>query len=210
MIYEYPSVRSPLRQGDIFVNVPSPRFNENALLVIDENNAGWQTTWVEFADHASEVEALITLKPVTAIVGTQDCDALRSPEITLFEIRPFREVEGKAGQTEKPKSWMHQIVRQSRINPKWFYLPSDEPVGFREKMAADFRLVTSVPRPILASLRRFRKGRLKKVPAEHFRERVGEFFRRLPYDPWYALDKEELAEYEKEERIAVPRFSWQR
>lgn len=210
MIYDYPKPGSPLKQGDIFVNVPSPQLNEQALFIIDENETGLEATWTDFADHSAAVEAIITLKPVTAIVGTQDCDALRSSEITLFEIRPFREVEGKAKQTEKPKSWMHQIINQSRINQKWFYLPPAESLGFGEKMAADFRLSVSIPRPILWSLRSFRRGRLKNLPREHFRERIGEFFRRLPYDPWYALNRDELTAYEKEEKVQIRRFPWQK
>lgn len=41
------------------------------------------------------------------------------------------------------------------------------------------------------------------------RERIGEFFRRYPYDEWYALDEKEMTEYKKEYPNAEP-FGWQR
>ena len=58
------------------------------------------------------------------------------------------------------------------------------------------------------SIRSLRHGRLNATAEEHFRERIGEFFRRYPYDEWYALDKEEMAEYRKEYSDAES-FQWQ-
>ncbi len=54
-----------------------------------------------------------------------------------------------------------------------------------------------------------RKGRLNAVADEHFRERIGEFFRRYPYDEWYALDEQEMSEYKKE-YPDTEAFPWQK
>ncbi len=60
----------------------------------------------------------------------------------------------------------------------------------------------------LENLKDLRRGRLNKVADEHFRERIGEFYRRYPYDEWYPLDEQEMALYTKEYPGAKP-FSWQ-
>ena len=65
-------------------------------------------------------------------------------------------------------------------------------------MAVDFLVTLRVPREDLEKLRSLRRGRLNAVADEHFRERIGEFFRRYPYDEWYALDEQEMSEYKKE------------
>jgi hypothetical protein len=75
-------------------------------------------------------------------------------------------------------------------------------------MAVDFLVTLRVPREDLESLRSLRRGRLNATADEHFRERIGEFFRRYPYDEWYALDEHEMAEYKKEYPDAEP-FQWQ-
>jgi len=143
-----------------------------------------------------------------AIVATQDCDALRSPDITLCEIREFREVERKSKETTAAKKWKDILTQHARINQKWFYLPPDDQIGFDKKMAVDFLVTIRVPREDLEEIRSLRRGRLNKMADEHFRERLTEFFRRYPYDEWYPLNKEEFAEYKKEYPDVVP-FAWQ-
>ena len=98
----------------------------------------------------------VTAAPTIAIVGTQECDALRAPNITLFEVRPFRDVEGKSKDTKKPSSWVPIITQHARINQKWFYLPADERLGFGEKMGADFLTPIRVHRLTLERLLGFR------------------------------------------------------
>lgn len=129
-------------------------------------------------------------------------------DITLCEIRSFRDVERKAAQTSSAKSWKNIITQHARINLKWFYLPPDAQMGFADKMAVDFTVTLRVPRTDLEDLRDLRKGRLNEVADEHFRERIGEFFRRYPYDEWYPLDRDELRVYLNEYPDAVP-FPWQ-
>lgn len=65
-----------------------------------------------------------------------------------------------------------------------------------------------VPRIELEEIRHQRKGRLNSIADEHFRERIGEYFRRYPYDEWYPLNQDELAEYKKNHPDTVP-FPWQ-
>ncbi len=65
-----------------------------------------------------------------------------------------------------------------------------------------------VPRAELEEVRYLRKGRLNNVADEHFRERIGEFFRRYPYDEWYPLDQDEMEAYIKEYPDIRP-FPWQ-
>ena len=138
------------------------------------------------------------VRPVIAIVATQDCDALRSNDITFCEIRPFIDVERSSKYAKSPKAWIRKITQQARINQKWFYLPPDERLGFTIKMAVDFMVTLRVPREDLEALKSLRKGRLNLVADEHFRERIAEFFRRYPYDEWYPLNVEEMDLYRKE------------
>ncbi len=88
-------------------------------------------------------------------------------------------------------------------------LPTDKQLDFSDKMAVDFLVTLRVPREDLENLRSLRRGRLNTVADEHFRERIGEFFRRYPYDEWYALDEREMAEYTKEYPDTEP-FQWQK
>jgi hypothetical protein len=141
-------------------------------------------------------------------VATQDCDALRGRDITLCEIESFRAVEKKCQNTNSPKGWKNIITQHARINLKWFYLPPDPRLGFTDKMAVDFAVTLRVPRTELEQVRHLRRGRLNPIADEHFRERIGEFFRRYPYDEWYPLDPEELRVYQGDYPDAAP-FPWQ-
>ena len=105
---------------------------------------------------------------------------------------------------------MKAITKQSRINLKWFYLPIDEEIGFKEKMAVDFQVTLRLQRQELENLRFLRRKRLNVIADEHFRERIAEFFRRYPYDEWYPLNKEEFASYAAEHSQEPPEpFQWQ-
>jgi hypothetical protein len=208
MIYTFPEPTSPIRQGDIFINVPILALPDDELPVIDDTDTPRTITWEEFATASESVSALIAVRPTIAVVGTQECDAVRAPNITLFEVRPFREIERKSKDTTKPAKWVPILTQHARINQKWFYLPSDEAIGFSEKMGADFLTPISIPRLALERLINFRKGRLNEVASQHFRERLADFFRRYAYDEWYPLTREELTEYQKNHPDAAP-FSWQ-
>lgn len=209
MIYEFPEPSSPINQGDIFFSIPILDLPNDELAIIGEDGNPYAVTWEGFAAFGQTVAAMIAVRPTIAIVATQDCDALRAPNITLFEIRSFRDVERKSKDTSKPAKWVPIITQHARVNQKWFYLPPDERIGFNEKMGADFLTPIRLPRETLVKLTSFRKGRLNDMGKHHFRERVAEFFRRFAYDEWYSLDKDELAEYRKNYPDAEP-FPWQK
>ena len=208
MIYDFPEPSSPICQGDIFIGVPILDLADDELSVIDDKGGAQILPWAEFASDGQTVRALIAVRPTIAIVGTQECDAIRAPNITLFEVRPFRDVERKSKDTSKPSKWVPIITQHARVNQKWFYLPADERVGFTAKMGADFLTPIRIPRIALERLISFRKGRLNEVAGQHFRERLAEFFRRYAYDEWYPLTRDELAEYQKSHPDAAP-FPWQ-
>ncbi len=208
MIYEYPDLAAPIRQGDIFVGLPRVEVSLRRITVIEEDGSETDCEWREIAALQKEVTAIFPVRPVAAMVATQDCDAIHGRDITLCEIRPFREAERKAAQTSLPKAWKNILTQQARINQKWFYLPLDARIGFADKMAVDFTVTLRVARADLEALRDLRKGRLNALADEHFRERIAEFFRRYPYDEWYPLNAEELAAYMHEYPDIQP-YPWQ-
>lgn len=207
MIYEFPSEDEPIRQGDVFANIPRAEISLGKLALVRDDTAE-EAEWSEIAGDGSEMAIILPVRSVFAIVASQDCDSIRSPDITLCEIKPFADVEGAAKTATTPKAWVSMITQQARKNLKWFYLPSDSQIGFNEKMAVEFALTIRVPRIGLEELRRFRKGRLNAIADEHFRERLAEFFRRYPYDEWYALNEPELEYYRKQYSDAEP-YPWQ-
>jgi len=207
MIYTPVNVDVPLRQGDIFIGLPRIDISLESVLLVDESGER-EAPWRDLHQSQDPIMAIVPIRSVAAIVATQDCDAARSPDITLCEIRRFRDVDGKTRQTEKPKAWKNILTQHARINQKWFYLPPDTSVGFEEKMAADFLVTMRLPRAGLENLRTLRVARLNDIADEHFRERIAEFFRRYPYDEWYALDEDEMTAYQNEYPDARP-FTWQ-
>ncbi|MGI6139111.1 MAG: hypothetical protein ACOYI9_08755 [Candidatus Hydrogenedentales bacterium] len=207
MIYDFPDTSAHIRQGDIFIDLPRVEMSLKTVTIFNDVDQR-VTNWMEIAEKGDEVSIIVPVRPVAAIVATQDCDAVRSPDITLLEIRNFRDVERKSQNTTSAKSWKNLITQHARLNQKWFYLPPDDRIGFGDKMAVDFMVTLRVRRRELEELRCLRKGRLNKVADEHFRERIGEFFRRYPYDEWYPLDQEEWKAYKNEYSDAKP-FPWQ-
>lgn len=200
MIYKRLDATEPIRQGDIFSGVPRIEASFDQLPVVNEQELVEEVSWRELLRSGQEdvVTALVSIRPVQAIVITQDCDTVRSPYISLCEICDFRQVEGRSKDTATPKSWMSIITQHARINLKWFYLPEDPDIGFTIKMGVDFRRVLRVDREQLESMvTDHRVARLNEVALPHFRERLAEFFRRYPYDEWYPLDKAELEAYQK-------------
>jgi hypothetical protein len=175
---------------------------------MEEDGSKTHRDWREIAALHQEVVAILPVRPVAAMVATQDCDAIHARDITLCEIRLFREVERKSAQTTSPKKWKDLLTRHARINQKWFYLPPDDRMGFADKMGVDFMVTLRVPRADLEGLRDLRRGRLNALADEHFRERIAEFFRRYPYDEWYSLGPEELKTYIDEYPETQP-YPWQ-
>lgn len=208
MIYEFPDRDIPIRQGDIFVGLPRVEISLSNIVIVEEDRER-VTKWDEFATQTDPINIIVPVRSVAAIVATQDCDASRSRDITLCEISNFRGVERKSKETSSPKKWKNILTQHARINQKWFYLHPSEQLGFTEKMAVDFLVTIRLPREDLENLRSLRRGRLNNVADEHFRERIGEFFRRYPYDEWYALDEKEMEAYKNEYPDTEP-FPWQK
>jgi len=208
VIYTVPKEIEPLEQGDIFRGLPLVEISLNQISVCGEDETIAFKKWQDVASEDKPVTAIVAVKPVCAIVLSQNCDALRSRDITLCEIRPFQEIEGKCKETKAPKKWVSIITQQARLNYKWYYLPPCEVMKFTSKMAADFSATIRVSRIDLEGFRNRRLGRLNSIASAHFRERIAEYFRRYPYDEWYALDKAELSEYQSEHPGTEP-FPWQ-
>lgn len=208
MIYEFPSPSDPIRQGDIFIGLPRVDRSLKRIPVISDAGEHLEMTWDDIVKGGHPVAAVVGIRPVTAIVATQDCDALRAPDITLCEIRAFQDVERKSRDTRAPRSWVNIITQHARINQKWFYLPPQQTLGFTSKMAVDFMVTLRVPRADLEDYRSLRQGRLNSLAEAHFRERIGEFFRRYPYDEWYPLTPDEMNAYLQDYPDVKP-FPWQ-
>jgi hypothetical protein len=210
VIYEYPDREDPIEQGDIFVGLPRPDvpLDEVAFLA---PSGPMQASWEELALRGLPVKATVQLTPVSAIVISQNCDALRGPHVSLCEIQDFRSVEKKALQMpDTPKKWQGMLTQQARLNQKWFYLPPNSDLGWDEKMAADFRMTLRLPHDGLLKLRGFRRARLIRMASDHFRERIADFFRRYSYDEWYPLTPEEFEAYQKDSHGDAEPFHWQK
>lgn len=208
MIYTFPNVDEPIRQGDVFGDLPRVDVSVGEFTLL-EGDCAVRADWAEVAETGEIVSAVFPVRPVKAIVATQDCDNIHGTDITLCEIRDFRDVYKQSKDTSKVKSWVNILTQHARLNLKWFYLPPDDRVGLRDKSAVDFTITIRMQRVDLEGMRHLRKGRLNDVADEHFRERIAEFFRRYPYDEWYPLNADELAEYQDRHPEAKP-FPWQR
>jgi len=208
VIYQDVAVSAPIRQGDVFFGLPRVEVSLERIVLLEESGETSECLWRDVAQSGREITVVLPVRPVFAIVATQDCDAARFDDITLCEIRGFREVYGSARDAKTPKAWKNIITQQARVNQKWFYLPPDPRIGFKDKMAVDFMVSLRVPRVELEAFRDLRRGRLNDVAYEHFRERIGEFFRRYAYDEWYPLDQNELKTYTDVYPDTEP-FPWQ-
>ena len=143
-----------------------------------------------------------------AIVISQNCDAARADSISLCEIISFSNAL-KDSQNWQPRTWAKMLTREGTDTLRLFYLPTSELTGFSEKMAVEFRTVIQLPRKELESFIRLRKARLNTVAYEHFREKLAQYYRRYPYNPWYPLDKEEFDLYAAKQSEAVIPYPWQ-
>jgi len=208
VIYEFPDPNAAIRQGDIFVGLPRVEISLKNLAVLSENNVTEIVPWNTIVEEGKNVSAILGIRPVTAIVATQDCDTIHSPDITFCEVREFQDVDRSKKSCNKPKAWISDITQQARKNRNWFYLQPEGHIGFYRRMEVDFLVTIRIAREDLWEHRHLRKGRLIPEADEHFRERLAEFFRRYPYDEWYPLEKAEFDEYKKSYPETEPR-EWQ-
>jgi hypothetical protein len=213
MIYEFPAVGDPIRQGDIFASLPKLDISLAQMFVVGEEEGvtqerRWEDVVSEELGKDQFVRLVVTARTAVGIVITQDCDTQFGPSITLSSVLPIAEVVKELNNTKTPKAFQKEVRNQNKKNLKWFYLPPDEQMNFKEKMAVDFQLTFSVPREGLQGLRSLRLGRLNPEADEHFRERLSEFYRRYPVDDWYPLNPEEFEAYRASAPEATPR-PWQ-
>ena len=210
MIYEFPGLAAPIRQGDIFQSIPRVDLNLSKLPVLEDGEAS-ADDWLRVSSTRSIVNAVVAMRPVHAIIITQDCDTVRVSDIALCEIDLFDVVDPSGKGAKYPIRTMSFITKQARLNLKWFYLPPDPAIRFTHKMAVDFHSVLSMSRTYLENnLAHLRLGRLNAVATEHFRERLSEYYRRYPYDEWYPLDKAEFEEYRRTKSEPIDPYPWQK
>jgi hypothetical protein len=212
VIYDFPASSSPIRQGDIFQGIPRVELSLGEISVINERNEVEALAWEAVRTRAEPVTAVLAVRPVWAIVMSQDCDTVRAPDLTLCEIKRFGDVV-RVPEPTTPKKWTSLIISQATANWKWFYLPPNAQLGFAERMAADFLATIRVPRQGLEGAVHLRRGRLNEVADEHFRERLADFYRRYPYNEWYPFSKDEFSAYREghpqESSIVLP-YGWQK
>ncbi len=212
MIYERVAADESLQQGDIFHSVPRPDLSLANLAILSSEGHAESVTWRELVDHGETdgVTAVIGIKPVMAVVISQNCDAARGKDISLCAVEPLA-VHMKDKPSQSPTKWNNQLLKHAH-NPRYFYLPPDAAFGIAERMSADFRGVIRVDREDLLDMRSgFRIARLNHVAGEHFRESLAQFFRRYPVNEWYPLTKEEAAVYAMEQGLASEDlYEWQK
>ncbi len=115
MIYEFPNQTDPIRQGDIFIGLPRIEISLSSIVIVEESGER-VAKWEELASQTDPINIIVPVRSVAAIVATQDCDAARSRDITLCEIREFRDVERKSKDTTSPKKWKNILTQHARIN----------------------------------------------------------------------------------------------
>ena len=229
MIYEEVQQDAPVRQGDIFRSLPRIDVSLQKFVVLARKNpkgapATREMSWQNALEDKDVVElvssgddpdgarlllrAILPVSPVSGIVITQDCDAERAEGISLCEIAPLESIFKGAKDMNSARASGNAIIRQDSSNLKWFYLPADEKMGVSCRCAVDFQSILRLPRVHIDTLRQFRVSRLNHVAYQHFREKLAQFFRRYPYDPWYPLTKEEFEEYHNKYPDAKP-YPWQ-
>jgi hypothetical protein len=213
MIYLSPLADAPIQQGDIFKGIPRVDITLDSLSLIEEGEQ-LETTWQDVIsgdEMTQPVTAVLPIRPVLAIVITQNCDAVRSAVLSLCEIGDYLTEAEKASPPKDPKAWSRKIIRSMMERPSIFYLPEDAAFGIQGRKAVDFRSILRVLRVDLEAMRNNRIARLNDVAYEHFRESLAQFFRRYPVNAWYPLTKEEFDAYadsQKEEKVEP--YVWQR
>ena len=209
MIYEQLNPSEPIQQGDIFRHVPFVDLTLSTVVTVDAEEQR-ETDWrhIIAGGDSSRVAAILPIRSVLGIVITQNCDAVRGRYIAVSEILPFVSVLRQTAPKD-PKGWQSLITKACRDNLRLFYLPADPEFGFSDRMAADFGVITPVPRQGLEDLREHRLGRLNEESYEHFRETLSQFFRRYPYDEWYPLTREEFEAYARSKPEPVTPRPWQ-
>lgn len=210
MIYERVEADEPIRQGDIFQNVPRVEMSLTKMPVVhgDETRL---TSWQELLSEDGTqhgVPTVLAVKPEYGIVITQDCDATRASNISMALISTFAEAT-RLTEPTTPAKWASLLTKHARSELRWFYLPADPAFNINTRMAVDLRVLLRVSSADIEVLRRLRVTRLCQEACEHFRENIAQYFRRYPYDEWYPLTKDEFAGYSNRGDSGVTPRPWQ-
>lgn len=218
MIYDSVRIEEPICQGDIFKNIPRVDLSLSSMSIVesaddeDFREIDWRDL-INGSDQSEPVTALLPVKPVMAIVITQNCDAVRGEYLCLCEIGEYLSFTGQS-QPKDGKGWQSLIMRLSRSNNRFFYLPEDSTKGLKHRCAADFRTIIRVRRADLERYKDYRIARLNRVANEHFRETLAHFFRRYAYNEWYPLTPQEFESYRSQvkdetEKANIKAYDWQ-
>jgi len=210
LIYEEEEESAPIRQGDIFANVPRIDFRLGNIRYFDDDLAMQICCeWTALDGRTEGRLAVAHVISVPAIVITQDCDAARSDDISLSQICPLRDVNGNFPEGLSSKKFVAALTRESKRSRGWFYLPPSELVGFDTRMAADFSVCLRVDSEELLAYGQ-RVGRLMDEADEHFRERLAHYFHRYAYNEWYPMSEDEFRAYAKAYKDDPPEpYPWQ-
>jgi len=198
MIYEFPAPSEPIRQGDIFVDIPRVEFElSDTLFVLEQGNKISSISWEELVLKKIDVPAVLGIILVPAIVATQTCDAQRKEYVTLCEVVELTEIGAfKEYNKQIAKNKVKNLLKNERQIHNFFYLPPDDILGFETCKTVRFSHTIRLPRNVLETIKDNRKARLNNTAYEHFREKLSNYYRRYAFNEWYMLNKDELREYE--------------
>ena len=198
----------PLRQGDIFYNVPRVLgIDVNSLFTRIEDSekevAREGTEEIEMAmrekswknkEVKDPLEVLLHVESVYAIIMTQDCDIQRDGYITLFKLvvsRYQRDVKSLKKAFDK--------FRVDFEGVGGMFLPAPEQEEKRKKfernMKVDFTQITHLMGEDLTLLKKYRMFSLNEMALEHFRHKIEQFFLRYAVDRHYVLSQEEFSSF---------------
>jgi len=203
MIYEFPASSAPIKQGDIFIDIPRVKFElSNTLSVLEKGEGGKVSSisisWEEVVlKKIKDVVAFFGINLVPAIVATQSCEAQRKEYVTLCEVVELTEIGAfKEYHKQNDKNKVKNLLINERKIHNFFYLPPDDILGFETCKAIQFSDTIRIPRNVLETIKDNRKARLNDTAYEHFREKLSNYYRRYAFNEWYMLNKDELREYE--------------
>jgi len=115
MIYTSVQEIEPIRQGDIFFNLPFVRYNLRELYVYFNENEFNLTSWIDVKENT--INGVANFEKVYGIVLSQDCDCLRNPYLSLIMIIPYNR------NFTSVKRGMQEILIINNRSPSLMYLP---------------------------------------------------------------------------------------
>lgn len=216
--YELCQSGDDLGQGDIFPLIPFVQLNSTKIIeMVPEGDGFPKPKEFDLLDYVGTVggerNVITKVSLLPGIIITQNCDVLRSSHISFCAIKKYEEVE-KQTLPNNPKRQIEYLTDNYKHKAKYFYLPSIEPNGFKDRMAVDFSCIYQLDKDIVEQLKSKRLSRLGDIPLGHFRVKLGHYFERFAYDPWYVLNKDEFKIYldsmKDYEKLATNPCEWQK